>query len=60
MALNVIGNVLTITPVGPTGAPKDLIKNTTYSLTIPVFSIKDMAGNEMATDKIFYFTTVKR
>ncbi len=50
--LSVNGNVLTVTPT-------ELIKNTTYSLTIPGFSIKDQAGNEMATDKIFYFTTVK-
>ena len=38
----------------------ELLKNTTYSLNIPSFAVKDLAGNEMATDKIFFFTTIKR
>lgn len=51
--LSINGNVLTITPVL-------LKKDTTYSVNIPAFSIKDLAGNEMAADKVFYFTTVKK
>lgn len=51
--LSVNGNVLTITPLGA------LIKNATHSVTIPAFAVQDMAGNEMAIDKIFYFTTVR-
>jgi hypothetical protein len=53
------GTILTITPVDSTGTPVPLTKNTTYSVTIPAFSIKDSAGNGMAADKIFFFTTVK-
>ncbi len=51
--LSINGNVLTITP-------ELLRKDTIYSVNIPEFSIKDLAGNEMAADKVFYFTTVKK
>lgn len=51
--LSVNGNTLIVTPVG-------LTKNTSYSVTIPSFSIQDMDGNEMNADEIFFFTTVKK
>lgn len=49
--MSVSGNILTISPSSA------LMRNTLYSVSIPVFSIQDMAGNDMAVDKVFFFTT---
>ncbi|MEW6183577.1 MAG: Ig-like domain-containing protein [Bacillota bacterium] len=48
------GNILTIDPVA------NLSYKTTYTVTVPAGAVKDMAGNALAADYTFSFTTRTR
>ncbi len=51
ISTSISGNVLTIDPVS------DLAYSKTYTVTIPASAVKDLAGNDLASQYIFSFTT---